>query len=784
MSDSFSFTLNGASTGSPTPIPDITVTVTQNDNGTVTIVASESVSSTFGDICALWFDIKDETKLATLTATSNVSPTADADVEGSGQNSQLAVAPHIIFSTGDDNQTVLSDNQNNLQGIGYGSDGGFDAAVQWDAVQPDRIDNYATVSFTLSAAGGLTLDDFRNCDFGIRIRATGIDGDGDGDGDGSTDGSWKITGNSGDGGGGGGGGGEVPGIHIDKVGSFDAGSDGYANVGEDVTYTFTVTNTGNVALSNVDVSDPLSGLSAITFTGGDTNSDGKLDLTETWTYSATYDVTQADIDAGNVHNLATATGDSPKGLEVTDDDPEDVALAQHAAIDLVKSNGGVVDSNADGRDSAGDTVVYTYTVENTGNVTLFNVDLSDDKLGGIVLTGLTDLDGDNQADDLAVGATVTGTATATLTQADMDAGSVVNVADVTAQDPNDEDVTDEDSNEVNPDQLPAIDIEKYVKIGSGDWVDADTIAGQPIADAFDTIKFKFVVTNTGNVTLHDVNVTDDKFDLNGALSGVNWNVGTLGVGNTAQLVINAPFESGQHTNTGTVTGLGPQDQGVSDTDSANYSGITGPGVRTPGYWSSKFGGQFWDGVVGNEEKAKGSDGIAGTADDKYFANGELLTAAEQSQSYLTLNGDGACKVKLGLDLAKALINASDKQVQDGRWMLGRDAVATELNLSAGNGGGSAADGTTPSPEHLLNDSAKWLKSMLAGADTDANGIYSLYEFKTATSKLLATSGDKWTNPSYIDGQHSAADCHTLLDGYNNTGMVNGTQFAFDGDTLF
>jgi hypothetical protein len=65
-----------------------------------------------------------------------------------------------------------------------------------------------------------------------------------------------------------------------------------------VTYTFTVTNPGK-SLHNVMVADPHVGLSAIALqSGGDANTNNILEVTETWTYTATYTVTQADIDAG------------------------------------------------------------------------------------------------------------------------------------------------------------------------------------------------------------------------------------------------------------------------------------------------------------------------------------------------------------------------------------------------------------------------------------------------------------------------------------------------------
>ena len=71
-----------------------------------------------------------------------------------------------------------------------------------------------------------------------------------------------------------------------------------------------------MTLSEVTLTDPK--VADITYVSGDTNADSKLDVDETWIYTGTYAVTQADIDAGSVYNLATADSkESPRTPTIT-----------------------------------------------------------------------------------------------------------------------------------------------------------------------------------------------------------------------------------------------------------------------------------------------------------------------------------------------------------------------------------------------------------------------------------------------------------------------------------
>jgi Calx-beta domain/Domain of unknown function DUF11 len=142
-----------------------------------------------------------------------------------------------------------------------------------------------------------------------------------------------------------------------------------------LTYTITIANTGNVPLTTPVITDtltqggPLTLTSGPTLTSGDAAPLGTLDAGETWVYTATYAVTQGNIDNGTaISNVSTFdTAETPLSTSNT----VTTTITQSPAMTVVKT------ANTAGPVSASDVITYTFTVKNTGNITLSNVVLSD-----------------------------------------------------------------------------------------------------------------------------------------------------------------------------------------------------------------------------------------------------------------------------------------------------------------------------------------------------------------------------------------------------------------------
>ena len=93
---------------------------------------------------------------------------------------------------------------------------------------------------------------------------------------------------------------------MDKQAAGVADGDGNGpDAGDTIDYSFVVTNTGNVTLDPVAIDDPKVGV--VTCPASSLAPGGST------TCTATYTLTQADVDAGHVANTATAGGTPPFG---------------------------------------------------------------------------------------------------------------------------------------------------------------------------------------------------------------------------------------------------------------------------------------------------------------------------------------------------------------------------------------------------------------------------------------------------------------------------------------
>jgi hypothetical protein len=211
-------------------------------------------------------------------------------------------------------------------------------------------------------------------------------------------------------------------------------ADGLESPYDTVAVTFTVTNTGDQAVDGLKI--------APTFPVG--HAEGLSDIAcpawevgvgQSVTCTAIYDVAQGDIDNGNVVVAAVVTGQAhhANGIEVTpvtsNTDQAGVHVGEvTASARLVKS--ARVTRVVDGEplviawaDHVGDTVTFVFTLTNTGDVTLTGPQIIDP------MSGLSQVDCPDEA--LAPGETLGCTATYQVTEADVDAGQVINTASAT-----------------------------------------------------------------------------------------------------------------------------------------------------------------------------------------------------------------------------------------------------------------------------------------------------------------------------------------------------------------
>ncbi len=215
----------------------------------------------------------------------------------------------------------------------------------------------------------------------------------------------------------------APGVSIQKQAAVTPGSDsGGAQVGDTISYSYIVTNSGNDLMKSVAVDDPTEGSVSCPTPAAPGLAPG---ASVTCTADATYTVTQNDVDAGSVSDTATATG-----IDYLDN-PTPVSLPDTAVVPTVLENEQVsvhkqaqVDPATDQTAArVGDTISYSYKVTNTGTVDLDPVTVTDP------MPGLSAISCPVEA--LAPKAVETCTATYTTTLADVTGGKATNIGTAT-----------------------------------------------------------------------------------------------------------------------------------------------------------------------------------------------------------------------------------------------------------------------------------------------------------------------------------------------------------------
>ncbi|WP_183407925.1 vWA domain-containing protein [Nocardioides marmoriginsengisoli] len=305
----------------------------------------------------------------------------------------------------------------------------------------------------------------------------------------------------------------APKLHLEKriARVQDVNDNGVNDAGDKIWWEFDLHNTGAVPLTDLQVKDPLlSGRSIpVTCPAGPLAVDARV----TCAADEGYVITAEDVTAGQVHNVATATGEKPGGNpeDPTDDVPSGpsdtttpVEETPVPGLALTKRVAEVRDVNGNGVNDAGDEIWWEFDLHNTGQTVLTAVRVDDPMLATIPVTCPTTT--------LAIDERTTCKADAgyVITAEDVTAGSVHNVATARGEKPggNPEDPTDdvpsnpgETTTPVETPPVPGVRFDKRVS-------SIEDVDGDKLVDAGDKVYYEFTVTNTGQTTLRDVRVDD------------------------------------------------------------------------------------------------------------------------------------------------------------------------------------------------------------------------------------------------------------------------------------
>ncbi len=510
---------------------------------------------------------------------------------------------------------------------------------------------------------------------------------------------------------------QTPAISLTKTASPTIVSD----VGQTVTYTFEVTNSGNVTLSDIEVGDVQAA------PAGPLTSPPACDATilapgDHTTCTATYTVTQADINHGSIDDTATATGTGPGATTVTSN--EATATVTATQLNLTKT------ASPTEVTAAGQTVTYTFVVTNTGEADLSDVSVADAQAApaGSLTSGPTC----PPTTSLAPGDTVTCSATYTVTQADIDHGSIDDTATATALASNGHVITSNPAPAtVTATQSPGIDLSK-------------SASPTTVSSAGQIVSYTFAVTNTGNVTLTDLQVTDTQTSPAGKLSrGPTCPTGTLAPGDKTTCtgtytVTQADINNGSIHDTAVATANPAVDPPVtSRTAEATVTAVQAAAItlhKTASPVAITAAGQIVSYTFAVTNTGNVTLSSISVTDTQTAPAGKLTTGPTCPRGSLAPGATADCTATYTVtdaDLNQGSI--SDRAVADGMAPGGRAVAsnASSVTVTATPGAELAAVNAAPPPAAVNSSNSPPLA---------ATGAPIVQEAKTAATLLLAGTG--------------------------------------------
>ena len=349
-------------------------------------------------------------------------------------------------------------------------------------------------------------------------------------------------------------------------------------------YTLRAKNTGGATLTDVEIIDSLLDEASMNYTiqhtdnttTAATSAGNRLASSETLIATGTYQVSEADVQAGKITNRATATATTPEGATLSAEATKE--LTGTAQLTLTKTANKTTLKT-------GESIVYTLTAKNTGAVLLKEVAISE-ALTGMTLNETYETDADNVRktaptdNQLMPGESLVVVMSYQVQQVDVNKGILTNSANASAKDPAGQNIS-------APTAVLTIEDAPTSQITLNKAITGTFAAGS-------TLRFTVTAKNSGTATLNAVAIEDNFANLTHIAQSETDSTGqakqettdfVLEPGEslvwTAEYVVSqSDYDKGSLTNTAHVSASSLTDANVTDSATTTVSATNRTAVLT------------------------------------------------------------------------------------------------------------------------------------------------------------------------------------------------------------